>query len=210
MENIWLQRWSEGRIGFHEAEGSDLLRRYWSPQEPGARVLVPLCGKSKDLLWLAGQGLQVLGVELSELAVRAFFEENELEFTAEQSGELLEFRAATVPITLFCGDYYAFSCPPCDAVFDRGALVAVEPDERDAYARHTRSLLKEDAFVLLITLSYDQQAVNGPPFSVDEQAVGNYWGKLRCIAERSDLETGSPKFRKAGLSELTESVWASS
>ncbi len=35
----------------------------------GRRVLVPLCGKTPDLLWLAEQGNEIVGVELSEIAV---------------------------------------------------------------------------------------------------------------------------------------------
>lgn len=209
MDDTWLQRWREGRIGFHEDGGSELLRRHWPRQSPGSRVLVPLCGKSVDLLWLASQGLQVVGVELSELAVRAFFDENGLEFDTLRAGRLLEFRALSVPITVVCGDYFAFTCPPCDAVFDRGALVAVQPTERERYIAHTRTLLTATASVLLITLSYDQGAVDGPPFSVDDAAAKKYWPDLRRVLARDDLETASPKFRKAGLSEVIESVWVS-
>ena len=39
---------------------------------------MPLCGKSLDLLWLAAQGHRVLGVEISPLAVDAFFAEQDL------------------------------------------------------------------------------------------------------------------------------------
>ena len=36
----------------------------------GAAVLVPLCGKSLDLVWLAEQGHAVIGVELAEAFVK--------------------------------------------------------------------------------------------------------------------------------------------
>ena len=39
-------------------------------------ILVTLCGKSLDLLWLCEQGHDVVGVELSEIAVKQLFEEN--------------------------------------------------------------------------------------------------------------------------------------
>ena len=39
---------------------------------------MPLCGKSLDMVWLAAQGHEVLGVELAPLAVEQFFAENEL------------------------------------------------------------------------------------------------------------------------------------
>ena len=44
-------------------------------------VFVPLCGKSVDMLWFAKQGLDVIGIELSEIAVTQFFAENDLQAT---------------------------------------------------------------------------------------------------------------------------------
>ena len=72
MLDQWIERWREGRTGWHEVDGSALLRRHWPRLVRGSRVLVPLCGKSVDMLWLASQGLEVTGVELSEIAARAF------------------------------------------------------------------------------------------------------------------------------------------
>ena len=76
MLDTWLERWRDGRTGWHETDGSALLKRHWPRLVRGSRVLVPLCGKSVDLLWLASQGLEVSGVEISGLAIRAFFDEN--------------------------------------------------------------------------------------------------------------------------------------
>jgi len=74
---FWLQRWQQGQIGFHRGEGMPLLERHWPALQvaPGGRVLVPLCGKSLDMHWLAAQGHRVLGVEISPLAVQQFFAE---------------------------------------------------------------------------------------------------------------------------------------
>ena len=75
--DFWLQKWQEGQIGFHRHDVMPLLQKHWpSLQLPEAsRVLVPLCGKSLDMHWLAAQGHRVLGVELSPLAVTQFFDE---------------------------------------------------------------------------------------------------------------------------------------
>ena len=75
--DFWLQRWREGQIGFHRGEVMPLLEQYWPSLDApaGSRVFVPLAGKSLDMHWLAAQGLQVLGCELSPLAVEAFFAE---------------------------------------------------------------------------------------------------------------------------------------
>ncbi|MGD8547546.1 MAG: thiopurine S-methyltransferase, partial [Thiohalophilus sp.] len=69
--DFWHERWENNLIGFHSNEVNPYLRTHWSKLslEPAARVLVPLCGKSLDLIWLAEQGYQVVGVELSPIAV---------------------------------------------------------------------------------------------------------------------------------------------
>src|SRR5450830_150029 len=77
---FWRERWARNQIGFHLPEVNPYLQRHWPllALAQGAKVLVPLCGKSLDLVWLASQGHRVLGVELSEQAVDAFFSEQGL------------------------------------------------------------------------------------------------------------------------------------
>ena len=73
---FWLERWQKNQIGFHQAEHNKLLLEFWPllGLSPGASVFVPLCGKSLDMRWLEAQGHQVVGVELAQLAVEAYFE----------------------------------------------------------------------------------------------------------------------------------------
>lgn len=206
MANQWIERWEDGHIGWHQLGGNAGLKEHWGVS--GKRVLVPFCGKSRDLLWLAEQGNDVSGVELSELAVRAFFDENDLEYTVSD-GALKAFCATEHRITLYCGDYFALQAGPFDAHFDRGALIALPLDRRPAYAAHTDSLLSESAVQLVITLEYDQSVANGPPFSVPANEIHRYWPNLRRIAEKDDIENCPPKFRAAGLREMVEVVWRS-
>ena len=76
--DFWHARWANNQIGFHLDEINPYLMRHLSRLrlQAGERILVPLCGKTLDLAWLAAQGLEVLGVELSEKAVSDFFEED--------------------------------------------------------------------------------------------------------------------------------------
>ena len=78
-KEYWLERWRQEEIGFHQSEINPYLRQYWPDLQvaPGKQVFIPLCGKSRDMIWLREQNLSVLGVELSPLAVEAFFKENE-------------------------------------------------------------------------------------------------------------------------------------
>lgn len=209
MTEDWRARWREGRTGWHEPEGSVLLRRFWPDLSPGTTVLVPLCGKSADLSWLAARGHRVTGVEVSEIAVRAFFEEQGLAYGTAPAGGLLRYEAHDFPIRIYCGDYFDFEGPPAEALYDRGALVAVSPEERSRYVAHTRRLLGPGAFSLIITLEYDQRRAAGPPFSIPPAEMAELWPGLECVYTHDDLANGPPKFREAGLSEMLESVWMS-
>jgi len=204
MNENWLQRWQEGRIGWHEPEGNSSLKKYWSVS--GKRVLVPLCGKTRDLIWLERQGNEVVGVELSELAVQAFFAENDIAYSLIE-GALTAYVAKEHSITIYCGDYFAFSKGPFDAYYDRGALVAIPPNLRGKYVEHTRLLLCADAVRLIICLEYDESIATGPPFAVPAGEVLSYWADLKRVAAYDDIENGPPKFREAGLDKMIEVVW---
>lgn len=209
MQDAWIDRWREGRIGWHEVDGSALLKRHWPRLVRDSGVLVPFCGKSVDLIWLAAQGLSVTGVELSDIAVRAFFDENGLAFETERRGNLPCYRATSAPIRVCCGDYFAFEGGPFRAFYDRGALVALPAADRPRYVELTKKLLEPDAYRMMITLEYDQDRVAGPPYSVTPEEVRSYWPDLECVKTRNDIDTGSPKFREAGLTEVIERVWTS-
>lgn len=207
MSDIWIERWKTGRIGWHEPQGNSGLRAHWRHAGAGSRVLVPLCGKSPDLLWLARQGHEVVGVELSAVAVQAFFEENELAFRVDDDGPLAAWRADDLPISIYQGDYFAFEDSGFGGLYDRGALVALPPEKRPAYVERTRRCLDRDAGCLIVTLEYEQRVVAGPPFAVMREEILGYWPDLERAEARDDLETSPPKFREAGLTDLYEVFW---
>ena len=204
MIESWLERWREGRIGWHEAGGNASLRKYWRAE--GRRVLVPMCGKTIDMLWLEEQGNSVVGVELSDIAARAFFEENSLRYTI-RDGKLPAYTALDRDITIHCGDLFDFDEPGHTGWYDRGALVATPAEQRPAYAKHIDALLTPDAHKLLITLDYDDNIATGPPFSIPREEIRRYWPDLREIDRYDDIENGPPKFREAGLKEMFETIW---
>ena len=206
MTEPWLERWQAGRIGWHEDHGNASLKKYW--QGNGRTVLVPLCGKSVDLRWIAEQGNRVVGVELSRIAVEAFFDEQGIGYSTSED-QLPRYDAEGIDITIYCGDFFELANLRCDAHFDRGALIAVPPDMRPAYAAHVDSLLVDDAEQLIITVDYDDQVASGPPFPVGQRELLGYWPDLECVEQRDDTGNAPPKFLEAGLKEFTEIVWRS-
>lgn len=175
-KTFWENRWEAGQIGFHEAAPHPLLQAHWHRvgAAAGSRVLAPLCGKSHDLEWLADAGHEVIGVELSPLAVAAFFAERGLSATVTGSGPLACWRSG--PYTLYCGDFFAFGhdqCGPFDAIYDRAALIALPPPMRRDYAAHLDALAAagQAEAMFLITVAYPQDAVSPPPFVVPQDEV---------------------------------------
>lgn len=204
MDEPWLERWQEGRTGWHEAEGNRNLKAHWDAS--GRRVLVPLCGKTQDMLWLEAQGNEVVGIELAEMAIVGFFEDNGLAYE-RRDGRLVEYRALDRRIRLYCGDFFEFRSESFDAHYDRGALGALPADVRPRYARHTSSLLSADAEQFVITVEYDQRVCDGPPFSISEREILGYWPTLYRHASIDDTANAPPKFLEAGLDRMHEVVW---
>ncbi len=135
-------------------------------------MLVPLCGKSLDMIWLAAQGNPVLGVELSQLAVEQFFDENELKPLTHQSIYGKHYVAGNIEI--ICGDIFKLDAQilsHCVGAYDRAALVALPEAMRADYVRHVYGQLSRAYQGLLITLDYPQEEMAGPPFSVVDAEV---------------------------------------
>lgn len=208
---FWQQRWADNQIGFHQAQVNPYLQKYWAQLQrlPGSRVLVPLCGKSLDLAWLAGQGHRVLGVELSRQAVEAFFREHGLEAEVQQRGVFEVWRSGDVE--LWCGDFFALKAEDigdCAGLYDRAALIALPPQMRVAYMQQLSGLLPAGCQGLVVTLDYDQALLDGPPFSVgDEELRQGFTGWQVDELEAVEVIEESPKFLQAGVSSLLERVY---
>lgn len=210
--DFWHERWASNQIGFHEGKPNSFLTRFFPRLEltSGARIFVPMCGKSVDMLWLAQQGHRVLGVELSSVAVQTFFAENQL--TAEQrvQGVFSCWRSGTIEI--LCGDFFALTAAELSgvtAVYDRAALIALPEAMRKAYARHLEIILPGSVRHLLITLDYPQEQMQGPPFSVDAAEVQRLFAERHTIEplDSRDALADSPHLAAKGLSRLQENVF---
>ncbi|AON56175.1 thiopurine S-methyltransferase [Herbaspirillum seropedicae] len=209
---FWLERWRDGRTHFHQSRVTPLLQKYWlSLALPaGSTVLVPLCGKSLDMLWLAEQGHRVLGVELSELAITQFFSEHQLVPLVHESAQGRHYAAGN--IELICGDIFALeeaTLAACAGAYDRAALIALPPAMRARYVTEVYGRLPAQARSLLITLEYDQQKMDGPPFSVSEEEVLRLYAphsEAQAI-DRRDILDKEPKFLERGLSALETVVY---
>lgn len=210
--DFWLKRWQEGATGFHMQRVTPMLAKFWTTLNlpAGTRILVPLCGKSLDMLWLAEQGYQVLGVELSPIAIEQFFSENGLLATRHESSEGKHYVSGSIEI--ICGDIFQLSASTlagCQGVYDRAALVALPDSMRAPYVAHVYGHLASDYRGLLLTLEYDQNLMAGPPFSVSEAELLNLFGSHSRLSQLAamDILNKEPKFAERGLNSLASVTW---
>jgi len=164
--------------GFHQKKVNSLLMRFWPELNlaSGSRVFVPLCGKSLDMIWLAQQGHDVVGVELSPLAVEAFFWENNLSPIRRKVGEFTLWQYDR--ISIWCGDYFALTAAMLggiDVVYDRAALTALPEDLRLFYVQKLQQIVPSHAGIFLLTVEdgeADQSLQADSP--VDQELVSLY------------------------------------
>ena len=209
---FWHQRWHDNRIGFHQDKPTPLLLKHWDAvgAAAGARVFVPLCGKSLDLAWFASRGHRVLGVELSPLAIGQFFAEQGLQPTVRESRHGRQFQAG--PVEILCADVFDLDAgllADCDAVYDRAALIALPPDLRRRYAGEVYARLPRGCRGLLVTLEYPQHEKAGPPFSVPADEVRALHGAdwELDLLERRDILAQQPGFQADGVTDLHTGAW---
>ncbi|HEV8695964.1 MAG TPA: thiopurine S-methyltransferase [Lysobacter sp.] len=210
--DFWHQRWQDNQIGFHQDKPTPLLLKHWPAigMPVGAKVFVPLAGKTLDMVWFASQGYRVLAVELSRLAIEQFIEEHGLTPEVRESRYGTHYIAGTVE--LICGDAFALdteALADCSAVFDRAALIALPPDLRRRYVHELYSLLPQRCRGLLITLEYPPNEKQGPPFPVTEGEVRELYGRdwEVEVLERRDILAQQPTFIDEGVTSLDTVVY---
>jgi thiopurine S-methyltransferase len=211
-KEFWHDRWQTGQIGFHQNEINPYLVRYWPSLqlEPESRVFLPLCGKTLDMIWLLDQGHTIIGNEISELAVEAFFRENSLNPVIRQKAGFTSWSCDRMEI--LCGDFFDLAATDIgriDALYDRAALIALPSDLRARYATRITQLLKPQTPCLLVTLDYEQGKMPGPPFAVSAEEVSRLYREGFSIEQlaHTDVLDDQPRFREKGLDALRESVY---
>jgi thiopurine S-methyltransferase len=203
-QEFWNERWTAGQIGFHRSSANDLLAAHHEVGLRGhQRVYVPLCGKSLDLIWLRDHGHDVVGCEFVGSAIEAFFTEQFPDVKRLQARYPTVTVHESSGVRIIEGDAFAVDTFATgglvDAVWDRAALVAIDPANRERYVEALLRVLRPRGVILLVTFSYDQQKLLGPPWSVSDDEVTRLFGPT-CTIERllQRDEPPGPKFVEAG------------
>lgn len=168
---FWHEIWAQETQGFHEGKPNHFLTQHIARFQDAHRILVPLCGRSHDLCYLAECGHDVTGVELVEDAARGFFEEQNLSVTERTHQGNLLLESGTIRI--FVADILDLrpeTFGAFDAIYDRAAAVALPEDIRLRYARTMDAVLAPEGAIFLVTF-VDPERTTGPPFAIDQRGV---------------------------------------
>lgn len=183
--DFWKDRWAEGKIGFHQGVANEYLVAHAARLT--GRVLVPMCGKAEDLAYLASLGHEVIGVELVESAVAAFFAEHGLVPSVDEPWNDCTHRAYRHgAITLIAGDWFRTTpemIGAVNSVYDRAAIVAMPPALRIPYVAQLRELVQPGTPGLLVTVDYDETRFQGPPFPVGDTEVRAHYTRVEQLEE---------------------------
>ncbi|XP_041665365.1 probable thiopurine S-methyltransferase isoform X1 [Cheilinus undulatus] len=211
----WEERWQEDRIGFHQPNVHKMLEAHVDKVvagRTGVRFFFPLCGKAVDMKWLADMGHSVVGVEISEKAIKQFFEENNMTYSEEAVPGIpgaKVYKGSERNISLYQCDLFNFSSAiggQFGAIWDRGSLVAISPKDREKYAALIISLMAKDCRYLLDTLLYNPELYSGPPFFVPDEQVHSLYGSSCDIELLQSVDALTDRTRNWGLDFLTENV----
>lgn len=181
------------------------LQKNWHrlglPQDPV--ILVPLAGKSKDILWLSQYSAKVIAVEISEIAIQQFFGENGLMPSLETYAGFKLFSSKN--ITFWQGDFMKLpqkKLPPIDLIYDKASIVALPPSKRNLFVEKLISISTKQTRILMHLLSYPESDMTGPPFSLTLEEIQELFACRFKITEleRNELDLKNyKKFRQRGL-----------
>lgn len=208
-KSFWEERWAAGQIGFHLADVNPRLVAHVEALGPGGHVLVPLCGKTLDMTFLAAHGFHVVGVEFVEEAAQAYFAEAGVIPARIERHGCVAYQHHNV--TIWVADIFAITpqiVDAIDAIYDRAAVVALPETMREPYTQQLKALSHPGTKLLLITFEHDLNS--GPPFSVAPEVVKALYGESFGVTllESLDALAENARFKERGATRFIEAVWA--
>jgi thiopurine S-methyltransferase len=206
---FWQKSWNLGGFytSFHRKDVHPFILKYLQEKElKDKTILVPLCGKTLDILDHSKYARKVIGVEIVEEAVVQFFEENNLDYervdnTTYQSGNIM----------IFVRDFFSLQLEDIggavDWVNDRASLVALPPDMRIPYLETIDRVTDTGSKILLNTLEYYPR-LDSAPFSIGYELLEEYFGAVFKIEIlEKELQNQHGMVRRWGLNYLYEQLF---
>lgn len=210
---LWLDCWQEGRTPFHRQQVQQDLIYFWPliNQNQPRKVFVPLCGKTLDMHWLAEQGLAVTGIDLSIIAIESFIQEQGLTLNHKKIKGIDCFQ--NPEYNLLVGNIFNLDdslITHQDVMYDRAALIALPEKLRKTYVDCCLKWLKPGATILLKTIHYKQELMEGPPYAVGSNEVYQLFQHCQSIQPlmtRNRYLPENDSLYQRGLRFYQDQIW---
>jgi methyl halide transferase len=160
----WQRHYDENDMGWDLGQVAPPFVRLWEEGKlPLGKVLVPGCGRGHEVLFLAGNGFKVTGVDYSEGAV-TYLNKSLMEQGLE--GQILH------------QDFFSLD-DSHDAVYDlvieQTFFCAISPRQRQSYVQHVTRMLKPEG--MLVGLFYHTGKEGGPPYNTTREDIETHFSK---------------------------------
>ena len=206
---FWNERWLNNQIGFHMSHPHPSLVDFIDLFAGHSKVFVPLCGKSPDLIYLRKHGLEVIGVEFSEIAIKDFIKENKLNMKKNENAEMNFYEGDGFKI--FQGDIFklkALDLKGITSCYDRASMVAFNEEERIRYCELLINKGVDLKLMLAPLFDYGELKDAGPPYSVTPQELNILYSKDFDLLKLKTSELNlRESFKSLGASYEREVVW---
>lgn len=176
-KEFWLSKWNENQLGFHQQDYNQYMVNFFKDyQFKDKSVLIPLAGKSKDILWFLDKGFKVFAVEIAQKAIIDFFEEASISYSKKgniYSSKNLEF---------ICDDMFNIENNiQYDFIYDRASLVALPKEMRTRLYDLYNSLIAKSSTLFSIVIDYNKELMNGPPFNINDSEIKNMFQQCEIL-----------------------------
>ncbi|KAI3916861.1 hypothetical protein MKW98_014322 [Papaver atlanticum] len=180
----WDKCWEQGLTPWDLGQPTPVLLQLLDKETlPKGRVLVPGCGAGHDVIAIANPERYVVGLELSENAIKRAREIS----SSSPNAKCFEFIETDFftwrPTELF------------DLIFDYTFFCAIEPRMRASWGTQIHELLKPDGELITLMFPTDDRD-GGPPYKVsvaDYEEVLHPWGFKATSILDNELAVGRRK-----------------
>nr|BDT28302.1 thiopurine S-methyltransferase Se/Te detoxification family [Bacteriovorax sp. HI3] len=199
-KEFWSDVWKEGVIRFHQKDYNQAMVHFFKDIDlKNKTVLIPLAGKTNDILFFLEKGANVTAIEFYEGAVEAFFKENAIAFTKK------EHVYSGTNITFYAGDFFEYkNQTPFDVMYDRASQVVFNQNDRPRYYQHMSSLINARTILFSGAIDHQGPADYGPPFKISPEEVISAYKKMGITLQMasSRQDPASEKMQAAGVQEV--------
>ncbi|KAG6388383.1 hypothetical protein SASPL_149808 [Salvia splendens] len=173
--NRWDKCWEEGLTPWDLGGPTPILVHLHSTRSlPMGRALVPGCGSGYDVVEIASAERYVVGLDISDIAIK-------------KAMELKSGSPKAEHCTFLKTDFFTW-CPDqlFDLIFDYTFFCAIEPVLRSSWAKKMSELLKPDGELITLMYPIDDHE-GGPPFKVSvsdyEEVLHPVGFEATCISD---------------------------